>query len=194
MKTVSPKTKLYMTLFAVIFIFLALAFGAILPLIRRISAISEKFSDTRQQIANIEEKRSQILKLEKEYEAIKDSISLINRSLGDSSNFLDILIRLEQTAGQTGNKYEIAIVEDSASAKKPEQSAEPKKYLTFKTVIYGSFANSMSFINHLENADFYASIEKIEMTKLDKLTVDQSSLGVKEGDIKTSMEIKIFTK
>lgn len=194
MRVNSPKTNLYTTLFIVIFIFLALIFGAILPLIKKISAISEKFSDTRQQIANIEEKRSQILKLEKEYETIKDSVLSIDNALADSSDFLDILVRLEQIAGQTGNKYEIAVAEDTAAAKKPEQSTEAKKYLIFKTIIYGSFANSMSFINRLENADFYASIDKIEMTKLDKLTIDQIALGAKEGDIKTSMEIKIFTK
>lgn len=189
MRANSPKTNLYTTLFIVIIIFLALILGAILPLIKKVSAISEKFSDTRQQIANIEEKRSQILKLEKEYETIKDSVSSIDKALADSSDFLDILVRLEQIAGQTGNKYEIAIIEDTAASK-----TESKKYLTFKTIIYGSFANSMSFINRLENADFYANIEKIEMTKLDKLTTDQIALGAKEGDIKTSMEIKIFTK
>ncbi len=134
------------------------------------------------------------MKLEKEYKTIKDSVSLIDKALADSSDFLDILVRLEEIAGQTGNKYEISIAEDTAPAKKSEQSAEQKKYLIFKTIIYGSFANSMSFINRLENADFYASIDKIEMTKLDKLTMDQIALGAKEGNIKTSMEIKIFTK
>lgn len=194
MKSASIKTKLYVTLIASVSIFIALGAGVVFPLIKKISAISEEFTNTKQQIANIGEKRSQILKLEKEYDAIKDSVSSINNALADSSNFLSVLVKLEQMAGQTGNKYEISIIEDNVSAKKTEQASEPKKYLAFKTTIYGSFASSMSFINNLENYDFYANIEKIEMVKLDKLTLDQISLGAKEGDIKTSMEIKIFTQ
>lgn len=194
MKSTSLKTKLYITLIVSTSTFIALGVGIIFPLIKKISAISEEFTNTRQQIADIGEKRSQILKLEKEYGAIKDSVSSINSALADSSDFLSTLVKLEQMAGQAGNKYEISIIEDSAAAKKTEQAAEPKKYLAFKTNIYGSFANSISFVNNLESADFYASIEKIEMVKLDKLTLDQISLGAKEGDIKTSMEIKIFTR
>lgn len=194
MKINSPKANLYITLFIVIIILLALILGTIFPLIKKISAISEKFSDTKQQIINIEEKRGQILKLEKEFETIKDSLSSIDKALVDSSDFLNILVRLEEIAGQTGNKYEIAITEDVATQKKPEQSTEQKKYLIFKTVIYGSFTNSANFINRLENADFYANIEKIEIIKLDKLTIDQIAIGAKEGDLKTSMEIKIFTR
>lgn len=190
MKNLSPKTKLYLTAGASAAIFALMISFITLPLINKISATSQEYLDIKQQIANIEENRNQIAKLEKEYDTIKEGISKIDATLANPSDFLNTIIKLEQIGEKTGNKYKISVIDES-SAKK---SAEPKQYLPFRVVLYGDFAGAMDFINKLENADFYANIEKVEMSKLDKLTLDQASEGIKEGDIKTIMEIRIFTK
>lgn len=190
MSNLSPKTKLYLTAGIIVALFAALFLFIALPLIGKISATSQEYLDIKQQIANIEENRNQIMKLEKEYDAIKEKISKIDATLANPSDFLNTIIKLEQIGEKTGNKYKISVIDEPAAKK----SAEPKQYLPFRVILYGDFAGAMDFINKLENADFYANIEKMEMSKLDKLTLDQASEGVKEGDIRTIMEIRIFTK
>lgn len=190
MKNLLPRTKLYLTASAAIILFIALFFFAALPILNKISSTSQEYLEIKQQTSNIEENRNQIIKLEKEYGAIKNDISQIDAALANPSDFLNIVIKLEQISEKTGNKYRISIIDDTTTKKIGEQ----KQYLPFRVVLYGNFAGAMDFINKLENADFYAGIEKIEMSKLEKLTLDQISEGAKEGDIRTIMEIKVFTK
>lgn len=190
MKNLPPKTKLYLTAGTAVAFFAVLFFFIALPLINKISSASQEYIEIKQQISNIEENRNQIIKLEKEYSAIKNDISQIDAALANPSDFLNIIIKLEQISEKTGNKYKISIIDDTTAKKTSEQ----KQYLPFRVVLYGDFAGAMDFINKLENADFYAGIEKIEMSKLERLTLDQMSEGAKEGDIRTIMEIKVFTK
>lgn len=190
MKYYSPKIKLYITIAVIVFIFLGLFLGGILPLINKINLLSSQYIVTKQQIINIEEKRNQIYKLETEYNQIKDSIEKINGSLIDPSKFLDTIIKLEQMAEQTHNRHDITIIEQDAN---PKKNIPPQKYLAFRIILIGSFKDSINFINTLENSNFYSRIDKVEMVKADTLPNPDPTQIIKETDIKTTLEVKIFT-
>lgn len=190
MSRYSPKTKLYVTIVAIILIFLGLIGGAILPLINKINSLSSQYTNTKQQIVNIEEKRNQISKIETEYNQIKDSIDKINNSLIDPTKFLDTIIKLEQMAEQTDNRHDITIIEQDPKAKK--SGAQPK-FLAFRVILIGSFQNSMNFMNTLENSNFYSRIDKVELAKANTLPNPDPSQTIKETDIRTILEVKIFT-
>lgn len=189
MKNPSPYIKLYLTVAIATVIFVALALGIVLPLLQKINLITAQYIDTKQQIVNIEKKRSQITLIEKEYDSIKYSVDKIDATLADQANFLDALIKLENLAESTGNKHSITILEEAKSKKEPMANVATSKYLFFRIVLQGSFENVMSFINNLENADFYNKIEKIEAVKEVKTTAQ----GIEE-DVKATMEVKIYTK
>lgn len=189
MNKLNSETKLYITIPAIILIFIVTIFGVIRPLVKKIDSLSAEYLDTRQKITDTEAKRNQFAKMEKEYDKIKDRVAKIDFSLIDPEKFLDIVIQLEQAAENAGNRHEITILEIS----KKETSSQ-LKYLPFRIVLYGTFQNALNFINNLENAGFYNKIEKIEMVKLESVTSQQLAQGAKEGDIKTTMEIKIFTR
>lgn len=190
MNRYSPKTKLYITTAMIALIFLGLIGGAILPLINKISYLSSQYTDTKQQIINIAEKRNQISKIETEYNQIKDSIEKINNSLVDPIKFLDIIIKLEQMAERTNNRHDITIIEQDSRAKKDNSQA---KFLAFRVVLIGSFQDSINFMNTLENSSFYARIDKVEMVKASTLPNPDPNQTIKETDIKTTLEVKVFT-
>lgn len=190
MNRYSPRTKLYITIAVIIFIFLGLIGGAILPLINKVSSLSSQYIETKQQIVNIEEKRNQISKIETEYNQIKDSIDKINNSLVDPNRFLDTIIKLEQMAEQTNNRHNIAIIEQDPKAKK--SNALPK-FISFRVSLIGSFQDSINFMNTLENSNFYNRIDKVEMVKAGSLPNPDPNQPIKETDIRTTLEVKIFT-
>lgn len=180
---ITPQIKLYITIAIIVAIFIAIIIGTILPLIKKIDDIAKQYLNTSQQIVDAVEKRNQISKIEQEFNEIKDSIFKINSSLADSSKFLDVLIKLEQLAESQGNRHEISILEA------PKKDSSQFKYLFFRIILKGSFNSVMNFINQLENADFYSKIEKIEITKPSQNVQEATPAG----DIKATLEVKIFT-
>lgn len=191
MNRYSPKTKLYATIIIIILIFIGLFAGAILPLINKINSLSLQYTDTRQQIVDIEEKRNQISKVETEYDQIKDSINKINNSLIDPAKFLDTIIKLEQMAEQTDNRHDITIIEQDPKTIK--KNITQPKFLAFRVILIGSFQDSVNFINTLENADFYSRIDKVEIAKANTLPNPDPNQAIRETDVKTILEVKIFT-
>lgn len=183
MNHLKPQIKLYITIAIAIIIFSGISIGVVLPLIKKINSQVSRYTETKQQIVDIEKKRSQIAATEKEYEAIKDSILQIDSALTDQANFLDALMKLEKLAEDTGNKHEISVIDQS------KKDVSTLKSLSFRITLRGPFANIMNFINNFENAQFYGKIEKIEMAKEDRVV---NQILVEE--VKAVMEIKIYTK
>jgi len=190
MRHYSPKTKLYATIAIVVFIFLSLLLGGVLPLINKIHSLSSQYVDTKQQIINIEDKRNKISTVENEYRQIKDSVGKINGSLIDPEKFLDVIIKLEQMAEQTHNRHDIVIIDQDSKSKK---SGSQLKYLALRIALIGSFQDSIDFMNTLENSNFYSRIDKVEMVKASTLSSPNQTQITKEADIKTTLEVKIFT-
>lgn len=186
----SPKTKFYLTVTIIFIALFGVIFSASGTILGKIKTASEKILEIKQQISNAEAKRDKLIKLEKEFEIIKDNLAQIDKILKDPAKFLDIIIDLEKLAEQNGNKHQIVIVEETAKTKTPS----PAKYLLFRINLFGPFNNVINFVSELENADFHSQIEKIEMSKMDKLTPEQIAEGAQIGDIKTIMEVKIFTR
>ncbi|KKP98614.1 MAG: hypothetical protein US71_C0011G0029 [Parcubacteria group bacterium GW2011_GWD2_38_12] len=192
----TPQIKLYITIAIIIMILIALIFGAILPILGKINFLKEEYLSIKLQIVNTKERRSQVEKVEKEFEVIKDSIAKIDVALVDPSKFLDVIIKLEQLAEKTGNKHEITIIEIPKSQKdSKEKESSLFKNIPFKVILRGTFENAMSFMNELENAQFYSKIEKVEMIKIEKpAQEDLKNNGLQEGDIKTTLNVKIYAK
>ena len=192
----TPQIKLYITIAIIIMILIALIFGAILPILGKINSLKEEYLSIKLQIVNTKERRSQVEKVEKEFEVIKDSIAKIDVALVDTSKFLDVIIKLEQLAEKTGNKHEITIIEIPKSQKdSKEKESSLFKNIPFKVILRGTFENAMSFMNELENAQFYSKIEKVEMIKIEKpAQEDLKNNGLQEGDIKTTLNVKIYAK
>lgn len=183
MNRLTPQIKLYITIAIFISLFVGISISVILPLIKKINSKTQQYTDTKQQIVNIETKRNQISVIEKEYDLIKDSISQIDSALIEQTDFLDALMKLEKLAEETGNRHEISIIDQS------KKDASALKSLSFRITLRGSFANTMTFINNLENASFYSKIEKLEMAKEDRV-VNQILIE----EVKSTIEIKIYAK
>lgn len=196
MNKITPQIKLYITMTIIAIILITVFFGAVIPIINKTDSLKEEYLSIKQQIADTRERRNQVEKVEKEFETIKNSIIKIDMALADSSKFLDTIIKLEQLAEKTENRHNITIIEEPKYQKGAKEATPPSfKNIPFKIILYGTFENAMKFINDLENAQFYSKIEKIEMSKMDKLTTeDLKNNGAQEGDIKTTMDIKIYTK
>lgn len=196
MTKLTPQIKLYITIAVVTTILIALIFGAIMPILGKINSLKERYLSIKLQIVNTKERRSQVERVEKEFEVIKDSIAKIDVALVDSSKFLDVIIKLEQLAEKTGNRQEITIIEIPKSQKdSKEKESSLFKNIPFKVILRGTFENAMSFMNELENAQFYSKIEKVEMIKIEKTAQeDLKNNGLQEGDIKTTLNVKIYAK
>lgn len=195
MNKITPQIKLYITMAIIASILIAVFFGAVIPIINKTDSLKEEYLSIKQQIADTRERRNQVEKVEKEFETIKNSIIKIDMALADSSKFLDTIIKLEQLAEKTESRHNI-IIEEPKYQKGAKEAVSPLfKNISFKIILYGTFENAIKFINDLENAQFYGKIEKIEMSKMEKLTMeDLKNNGAQEGDIKTTMDIKIYAK
>lgn len=196
MNKITPQIKLYITMVIIAIILIAVFFSVVIPVINKTNSLKEEYLSIKQQIADTRERRNQVEKVEKEFETIKNSIIKIDMALADSSKFLDTIIKLEQLAEKTENRHNITITEEPKYQKGAKEMASPSfKNISFKIILYGTFENAMKFINDLENSQFYSKIEKIEMSKMEKLAIeDLKNNGAQEGDIKTTMDIKIYTK
>jgi len=170
----SSKNKIY---FIVIFFLLVLAGLGLLSrfLFGLIVEEGNKIKTIQSESMSLNQQRSQINDISKEYENIKDTVSGLDQHLLKADDKLGFIILIEDLARRASVQHLLDISNNNEGE------------VIFSNInAFGSFSNVLKFIYLLENSNYYLSIEKIQLTG--------GSSANSEDLVKAQMSVKVYTK
>lgn len=133
-----------------------------------------KIRSVQSETVTLNKQRARINELMKEYERVDESALQLELSLLSSSDKLKFILLIEELARDTNVEHMLDVA-----------GADPEAAY-FNISSFGSFSNVLKFIYLLENAPYYISIQKIQITKG----------SAKDGSniVRAQMLIKVFTQ
>ena len=169
----SPQKNFYLS----IFIFVAAVAGlCFLPwyVFSLIIEEGNKIQSVQSETVTLNKQRARINELIKEYERVEESALRLEQSLLSSSDKLKFILLIEELSRDTNVEHLLDVA-----------GADPEAAY-FNISAFGSFSNVLKFIYLLENAPYYISIRKIQITK--GSAKDGSSI------VRAQMFIKVFAQ
>lgn len=169
----SLRKKFYLS----IFIFIAAVAGlCFLPwyVFGLIIEEGDKIQSVQSETVTLNKQRARINELMKEYERVGESSLRLEQSLLSSSDKLKFILLIEELARDTNLEHLLDVA-----------GADPEAAY-FNISVFGSFDNVLKFIYLLENAPYYISVQKIQITK--GSAKDGSSI------VRAQMFIKVFSQ
>lgn len=179
MKNFIKKHKICITGITYLFILGATYFFVANPLLKK---IEEKNNLIQEKIATQENNREKISKLplfKDQFDKIEADEDKIKIGL-TSSNVVNLLEKIEEISGETGNKVKLEIMDDSTekekttpkskkSAAKEEKKIIDKlpieRHIVINIKLAGGYKNLIEFINKIESAEYYSDIISIKVNK-----------------------------
>lgn len=178
------KNKFYLHIAISISVLGGLAFGSSV-VFGMVKAESEKLTNQKIELIQIQEKRTKVFESSQEYEKLEESIGKLNSSILSDNEELKFIMFVENISKQNRINYDINISNTADSN------------VVFQVNAAGSFNDMLSFIKQIENSPYYANIENINMTKA-KSSVSGSEFKGKlnyplgPNDVKVSLIIKVY--
>ena len=181
MKDFIEKYKIFLSVFVYVLI---LALGYVFVVAPSFSKIDKKNSEIQEKIAKQENDKEKISKLpsfKSQFEMITNEEEKVKIGVS-KDNVVALLEKIEKISGETGNRVKIEIenTQDqnkkdvSKSKEKEDDVKEEKKilenlpldrFIKINIVLTGSYQNLISFLNKIENADYYSDIISIKISK-----------------------------
>lgn len=181
MKDFIEKYKIFLSVFVYVLI---LMLGYVFVVAPSFSKIDKKNSEIQEKIAKQENDKEKISKLpsfKSQFEMIANEEEKVKIGVS-KDNVVALLEKIEKISGETGNRVKIEIenTQDqnkkdvSKSKEKEDDVKEEKKilenlpldrFIKINIVLTGSYQNLISFLNKIENADYYSDIISIKISK-----------------------------
>lgn len=134
----------------------------------------DKIQSVQSETVTLNKQRARINELVKEYERVDESALQLEQSLLSSPDKLKFILLIEELARDTNLEHLLDVA-----------GADPEAAY-FNISAFGSFNNVLKFIYLLENAPYYISVQKIQITK--GSAKDGSSI------VRAQMFIKVFSQ
>jgi Cft2 family RNA processing exonuclease len=172
---------------------LLLIYGAILPLMKKISDEKDRIQEETLKQEITKKHVSELPKIQQQFDVLKNSSNSIDVLLDkeDKEKAVELIKRLENVSEASGTKITIAV--QDAAAQKASNVVKSKNvadsslandlpstnYLQFKITLEGDYNSIIKFVNTLENFEYYSDIIGIDIKKAEAENSKQvSSDGV----------------
>lgn len=151
-----------------------------------LQSIRSDFLKHRQELASLNNKRSNLFELKKEYEKISihtEEISNVFLSKDKTSAFINLLEK-------TGARLNVNV--DVTALSEIQSSGVDGNFLNFNITLTGSYNNLINFIAQLENIPFLIALQKIEILNMPQDKNSKSENNYSEY-LKANLELKVLT-
>lgn len=168
---------------------------AVLPLIDKIKAISQEYSDNQIALAQLDQKEILLKELEQYYQEKQKDLSAVKQVLLNSQETVGFISTLETIARQTGNIFEIKTAESFSPS---EEEGNKDNFLSLRISLWGSFSSLLNFLANLENSPYppyrLLEMDNISITRLSEENASRLDFDIAEGSLETVLGIKIYTQ
>lgn len=168
------------------------------PLLKK---IEEKNNLIQEKIATQEINREKISKLplfKDQFDKIEADESKIKIGL-TNDRVVNLLEKIEEISGETGNKVKLEIMDTSAEKTPPKSKKNAAKeekniidklpvgrHIVINIKLAGSYRNLIEFINKIESAEYYSDIISVKITK--ELNKNSSSNPFESEDLENAQK------
>lgn len=188
----NSRYKIYYIIAIIAFLTIIILFGAILPLINGIKAKSANTATMLSQTDNLYSDWFALKTAEKTLKKI-DENRLENIFLNPDQS-LNFIVAIENIIKNNNLYHEIKILTLSPASPKSDKNEPAKPTLPFQITIWGTFPNFMRFLNNLENLPYFVEIDSLQINRLSETDPIIKSFILNTGDIKATLNIKVYAK
>lgn len=187
----SVQKKIIISLSVSLIVIGALIWVAVSPLLNVIKAAAEKYVSNQEILAGLDKKEALYRELKENYlkQTDSDDFLMVEGVLLEEDETVVFLSTLERVAQQTGNDFEIK----TASSFKATEDGE-MSHLVLRISLWGNFTNLIRFIANLEGNPY----PPYRLTRIDTISTKRMNenleRGTREGDLETTIEMKIYTQ
>lgn len=169
-------------------------------LVAKIKAVSQEYLSSQKTLTQFSEKEKLAKSLQKQYQETELDSQKLESVFLDIKDAVGFITDLEKVAQSTNNFFEIKSVSPLESNKTDANDEGP--FLGFHITVWGDFSKLILFLANLEDSPYppYRLIEvaNLNIKKLAKANLDESKItsmpGLKEGDLESSMDVKVYIK
>jgi len=154
----------------------------VLPLVGKIKQLAQEYLVNQEILTKLDQREYLFKDWEKDYQEKQDQLLMIEKIFLSQEEVVSFISTLEDVAQQTGNVFEIKKAQSYTSP--VEENGEI--FLSLQISLQGSFNNLLLFLANLENSPY----PPYRLLEIDKLSVSQ----LKQGDLNTTLEVKVFTQ
>lgn len=179
------KTKIY--IFSIIgVLILAIVIFLVIPLlVSKIKSASVSLAQQKEAFNNLEVKQRNFYEFNREYQQIKPDLGKIESAFIEEEKILDFIVALENIAKQSGNKYEIKVIERLAGG--TEQGGA--KSINFQISLKGSYPSLVRFLVSLEGMPY---MNKVATLQIQRISLDKQEFEA--GNISSNIIINAYLK
>ncbi|KKR88394.1 MAG: hypothetical protein UU37_C0004G0012 [Candidatus Gottesmanbacteria bacterium GW2011_GWA2_41_12] len=164
----NKKNASYFSLILSLISFSLFGIFAIKPTLSTASSLTKQISDARIYNSKLEEKINNLVKVQAEYEKIRQDIPYIYGALPDSSNFTKLALTLENIASISGTALEGLQFNPVSLSKEPKN--KKLQNVGFIASLTGEYENMQEFINHIINNQRVIIIDEISIVRSNEST------------------------
>lgn len=183
--------KIYLALSASAIVIIVLLLFLISPSVSKLKALSRNLNENNSTLLSYKEKGGDYLaQLKSDYNVLGQKISEINNSFVNPEKAIDFILAVEHLANITKNYEEIVEIT-------PQQEKQESKALFFRVSLIGSFPNLVKFLAQLENMDYFVDFDSLDIITIDEgdlAALKDKNIVASAGDIKSAINIKVYTK
>lgn len=167
-------------------------------LVAKIRTISQEYLANQKILVQFDEKEKLAKSLQNQYQEIEPNFKKLENVFLDIKDAVGFITDLEKVAQSTNNFFEIK----SVSSFESDTTDNKNPFLGFHITIWGDFSELISFLANLEDSPYppyrLTEITNFNITRLEKANLDGKKTtdisDLKEGDLESSMDIKIYIK
>lgn len=157
---------------------------AIFPLFGKIKELSQEYLKSQEVMVRMDQREFLFRDLEKSYQEKKEELDNIEGTFLTEKETVGFISTLEEIAYQTGNDFEIRTADFFA----PE---EQDKFLSLTISLTGDFESLLLFLANLEDSPY----PPYRLLELDSLLIHRlEGDDVRDGDLETTLSVKVYTK
>ncbi|MFH1611779.1 MAG: hypothetical protein ABH887_00720 [bacterium] len=167
-------------------------------LVSKIRFISQEYLNNQIRLEQFYQKEEISNDLQMGYEGIESNLADLGNAFLNTDNTVEFITDLEKVAQETNNIFEVK----SVSSFDPSKQDITNPFLGFQITLWGDFNNLISFLSNLEDSPYppyrLTEIENINIKRLDSKQLTGRVLtnisSLKEGDLETTLHIKVYTQ
>lgn len=143
-------------------ILVAVLFG-VRPILNRLVADGEAFTDARIELAIIEQERQTASTLTRQFTKIQEDAALLTRSFVDANQALAFVVTLENIADQNGVIQDLDVAKPAAPAPSAPGTVSATEGAVELTV-YGSYEALSAYLRSIETLPSYLSLSTLSLS------------------------------
>ena len=194
MKIASKKKKLVIISSVSIIILTLFVLFIIKPVILKLENLSGTILGKKAELESLTQEETVLPRQEKELGNLKDKLPKILRAIPTQDEVINFIIDLEQIAHKNNVTQSINIKEETAKAEKKEGGL---KESVFKLTLAGSFPDIINYIINLENLEYYADINLLNITHQVSAPETVSEVGptkLEPGNVNANLDVALYVK